>query len=97
MGDIILSPVTCIVWLVVGAAAGGLAHQFVGRGRSGGLVPDIVLGLIGAVVGGIVLSWFGGRVNGNILNPLACIGHLFVATLGASILIVVGRTLSGRS
>jgi uncharacterized membrane protein YeaQ/YmgE (transglycosylase-associated protein family) len=94
---IVLSPIACILWIIVGATAGGLAHQFVGRGRSAGFLPDLILGLVGAVVGGIVLSWFGARVDGTIFNPLACLGHLFVATLGASILIIVGRALSGRS
>src|SRR5262249_44752727 len=97
IGAVILYPITCVLWLIVGALAGSLANRLVGTGSDSNLVPDIVLGLIGAVVGGIILSFLGlGAVNGTIINPLACIGHLLVATFGASVLILVGRLFMGR-
>src|SRR5258708_27405202 len=92
---IIFSPLTCLLWIVVGGVAGSLAHQLVGRGRSDSFVPDIVLGLIGAVVGGILLNFIGiGFRGGSIYNPIACVGHLVVATIGASVLILAGRWIS---
>ena len=94
--SIACSPVTCLVWLVVGAIAGSLAHRLVGGGSSS-TINDIVLGLIGAVVGGIILNFFDFGVRGNILSPIACIGHLMVATFGASVLILVGRAFSRRT
>jgi len=100
MIGLIFSPITCVLWLVVGAIAGSLAHQLVGRGRSAGWMPDIVLGLIGAVIGGIILSWFGlgfrGADFGSVYNPFVCVGHLLVATFGASVLILIGRMVTGR-
>ena len=97
---LVFSPITCVLWLIVGAIAGSLAHQLVGRGRSAGWMPDIVLGLIGAVIGGIILSYFGVGFRGaslnTIYNPLLCCGHLLVATFGASVLILLGRLVSGR-
>ena len=76
-----------LTWLVLGLIAGLLAHALVGGG--GGLLFDIVLGLVGAVVGGFIDSALGlGDVNG--LN-LACI---VLATVGAIVVIVVVRALT---
>ncbi|HLY27473.1 MAG TPA: GlsB/YeaQ/YmgE family stress response membrane protein [Aggregatilineales bacterium] len=92
---IIFSPLTCLLWIIVGGIAGSLAHQLVGRGRSDGFLPDVILGLIGAVVGGVLLNLIGiGFRGGSIYNPIACIGHLVVATIGASVLILIGRLIS---
>jgi uncharacterized membrane protein YeaQ/YmgE (transglycosylase-associated protein family) len=89
--SLVFSPITCILWIIIGAVAGSLAHQLVGRGRSAGFLPDVILGLIGAVVGGVILSYFSVQFRGSPLNPLECCGHLFVATFGASVLILIGR------
>ena len=95
--DIVFSPITCIAWIIIGGIAGSLAHQLVGSRRSSGFVTDMVLGLIGAVVGGMILSFIGfGRIEGSNINPLVCIGNIVVATFGASVLIVVGRIISGN-
>src|SRR4051794_33654476 len=96
MLGLLFSPIACILWLIVGAIAGGVAHQLVGKGSSQGFAPDLVLGLIGAVIGGMLLSLVGFRVDGSVLNPFQCIGHLFVATFGASVLILAGRWLRGN-
>jgi uncharacterized membrane protein YeaQ/YmgE (transglycosylase-associated protein family) len=98
--SVIFSPVTCILWILIGGIAGSIAHQLVGRGRSAGFAPDVVLGLIGAVVGGIVLNFIPGfrlDIGGAnaVYNPLLCCGHLAVATFGASVLILIGRVLNG--
>ena len=95
--SIACSPITCIVWLVVGAIAGSLAHRLVGRGGRSSTVSDIILGLIGAVVGGMILSYFNVGVRGNILSPIACIGNLMVATFGASVLIIIGHVFTGNN
>src|SRR5579859_5034768 len=97
MLGLIFTPVACLLWIIIGGIAGSLAHQLVGQGRSDSFLPDIILGLIGAVVGGVLLSFLGIYVgNGSILNPIACIGHLIVATIGASVLILLGRLISGQ-
>jgi uncharacterized membrane protein YeaQ/YmgE (transglycosylase-associated protein family) len=103
MGEIfaaIFSPITCVLWLIVGSIAGSLAHQLVGQGRAVSWMPDIVLGLVGAFIGGIILSYFnigfrGAGLN-TIWNPMLCCGHLLVATFGASVLILLGRLVSGK-
>src|SRR5260221_5830637 len=97
---LVFSPITCVLWLIVGAIAGSLAHQLVGRGRSAGWMPDIVLGLIGAVIGGILLNYFcvgvPGASLGRLFKPPVLFGHLLVAPLCASGLIPLGRVLSRR-
>ena len=92
--NLVFSPITCILWIIIGSIAGSLAHQLVGQGRSAGFLPDVILGLIGAVVGGVILSVFSVQFQGSPLNPLACCGHLFVATFGACVLILIGRTFN---
>ena len=102
MGEFIrllLSPVTCILWLIVGAVAGGLAHQFMG-GRSGGFLGDFILGVVGSFVGTFVLGLFGfGPRNGDFgsfLNPVNCVVYVVVSTIGAMIIIALGRMVMGR-
>jgi uncharacterized membrane protein YeaQ/YmgE (transglycosylase-associated protein family) len=95
MLGILLSPVACLLWIIVGGVAGSLAHQIMGA-RNSGFAQDVIMGLIGAVLGGFLLSFFRIGVNGSVLSPIACIGHIMVATFGACVLIGIGRVLSGN-
>src|SRR5258708_840078 len=52
---IIVSPLQCVLWMVVGGIAGALAHRFM-PSRGSCLVKDIILGLLGVIVGGFVLK-----------------------------------------
>lgn len=71
-----------LVWIVFGAIAGWLAHLLTGRG--GGLITNIVVGIVGAFIGGFLMSLMGGGgVSGFNLYSL------FVAVLGAVVLLVV--------
>lgn len=75
-----------IIWIVFGALVGWVSSMIMGGG--GGLVWDIVVGIIGAVIGGFVMSFLGqGGVNGFTLYSF------LVALLGACILIAIVRTL----
>ena len=57
-------------------------------GAGGGLLWDIIIGIIGAVIGGWIMSLFGQTgVNGFNLYSFV------VAVLGASILIAIVRAL----
>ena len=74
-------------WIIVGGLAGLLAQFLIGEGRAGCLM-SILLGIVGAFVGGFVMSRFGfGGVNG--VN----IWSIIVATIGAIILLLIGRAL----
>ncbi|MCB9455464.1 MAG: GlsB/YeaQ/YmgE family stress response membrane protein [Anaerolineaceae bacterium] len=77
-------------WLIVGAIAGALARRFMGA-KDRPLVNDIILGLLGALVGGFVASLF------DLYKPDGGLGlvlvNLVVATVGAMILIFIGRAI----
>lgn len=76
-----------ILWILFGALVGGVASWVMGSSR-GGLLGDIVIGIIGAVVGGFIMSFFGKRgVDGFDLYSF------LVALLGACVLIVIVRAL----
>lgn len=90
---LVAAPFICCGWIIVGAIAGALANRIVG-GTDAPLINDIILGLVGAVVGGFVLNLFEvGRPQGGLTGVIA---SLVVATLGAVIILAVGRALRGR-
>ena len=73
--------------LVIGLVAGWLASLLVG---GGGLIRDLVTGLVGAVVGAFVL-----RAVGVVLpfrDPL--VADIVTATFGAVIVVVVARAVA---
>lgn len=79
-----------ITWAVVGLIAGWLASVVV-RGTGLGIAGDMVVGVIGGIIGGIVLSLVGGSgVTGFNL------WSIFVAFIGAVILLLIVRLLAGR-
>jgi len=74
--------------LIIGALAGWLAEKLTGSNH--GLLTNIVMGIIGAVVGNFVLRLVG-------VNPsYGFLGNLVSATLGAVLVIVVFRAITGR-
>jgi uncharacterized membrane protein YeaQ/YmgE (transglycosylase-associated protein family) len=75
-----------LIWAIVGLVAGWLASMIMGTNRA--LTTNILLGVVGAVLGGFILNLFGAPgVTGLDLWSIA------VATLGAVVLIALGRTL----
>ena len=76
-----------IVFLAVGLLAGWLASLVLG---GGGLLRNLIVGVIGAVVGGYVLSLAG--VTLPINNPW--VSQIVTATLGALIVILVARIVA---
>ncbi|MBN8637982.1 MAG: GlsB/YeaQ/YmgE family stress response membrane protein [Anaerolineae bacterium] len=94
IGNILAFPFVCLGWLIVGAIAGALAHSIMG-GRDEPLINDIILGLIGSVVGGFVIGLFVDVSNRAGLGGVLL--SIVVATIGAIILIAIGRMLRGRS
>ncbi len=79
-----------IGWLVLGLIAGFIASKIVNHSGSGILI-DIVLGIVGAVVGGYVFAAVGAvPVTGFNL------WSMFVAVIGAIIVLVIYHALFGR-
>ncbi len=80
-------------WLLLGLIAGSLA-KFIMPGRDpAGCIFTIFLGIIGALVGGLIGTWLGwGAVSQGSLD-LRSIG---IATLGAMLLLLLGRIVRRR-
>ena len=76
-------------WIILGLIAGWLAGVLV-KGSGYGVVGDIVLGILGALVGGAITSTLMGvDITGFNLESL------LVAVLGAIVVIVIARLISG--
>ena len=86
--EISLEPGGLVAWLVVGLVAGCLAGMVM-KGGGFGIVGDILVGLVGAVIGGYLFGQF-------ITGAPNLLGSIVVAFLGACLLIVVLRFVSGR-
>ncbi len=78
---------TLIATLVIGLVAGWLASLIMG---GGGLIRDLVTGLIGAVVGGDIVHGFG--VPLPILNPL--LADIVISTIGAVVVVAIARAVA---
>lgn len=74
---------TLLVWLVIGAAAGFTAQKIMKGSSPGGLLGDLVLGIIGSLVGGYGLALLGISGNGGIAATfiVALVGALFLIWL----------------
>jgi uncharacterized membrane protein YeaQ/YmgE (transglycosylase-associated protein family) len=79
-----------LAWLVLGLIAGFIASKIV-NGSGEGLLLDIVLGIVGSVVGGFLFAQFGaaGVTGFNLYS-------MFVAVIGAVILLVIYHAVVGR-
>ena len=64
-----------VTTLVIGVAAGWLSGQIM-KGGSFGLIPNLIVGLVGSVIGSILFHLVG-------LSGYGLIGNLIVSTVGA--------------
>ena len=78
-----------LAWIVLGLIAGFLASAVM-RGGGFGIIGDIIVGIVGALIGGFLFSALGstGVTGFNIWS-------LFVAFVGACLLIAILRAVSG--
>lgn len=78
-----------VTWIIVGLVAGLLASLVMG-GVGFGILGDIVVGILGALVGGWLFAEMGWR------TPFGGIaGAIFVAFIGAVVLLLIIRLLRG--
>ena len=77
-----------LYWILFGLVAGALA-KFLLPGRDpAGCLFTTVLGIVGAMLGGCLGTWLGwGRVT----QPAFDLPSIAIATLGAMLLLVIGR------
>jgi uncharacterized membrane protein YeaQ/YmgE (transglycosylase-associated protein family) len=80
-----------LLWILVGLIAGVLA-SFVMGGVGYGIIGDIVIGIVGAFFGGWLFSQLG------VHTPFAGLaGTIFVAFVGAVVLLLILRAIRGAS
>lgn len=78
-----------IAWIVIGLIAGWLASKVIPSRL--GVVGDTVVGMVGAVIGGLLFTMIGA-----IGTTGFSIWSVFVAFIGAVILLVVIRAMNNR-
>lgn len=82
-----------ILLIVIGAIAGFIARALVPGDDSMGIVPTIVLGIVGSFVGGFLGALIFGRdALEGLLQPSGIIGSI----IGAIIALLVYKAVTGR-
>jgi len=81
---------TVLCWVMLGLIAGYVASKLI-NGRGEGVPLDIVLGIVGAMVGGWLFHVIG-RAGVTGFN----IWSLFIAVVGAIVVLVVWHAIRGR-
>ncbi len=79
-----------IVWIIIGGLAGWVAGMIMKT--DGGLVKNIVVGIVGALIGGFIMSFFGaaGFTGFNIWS-------FVVALIGSIVLIALLNLFTRKS
>jgi uncharacterized membrane protein YeaQ/YmgE (transglycosylase-associated protein family) len=77
-----------IAWIILGLIAGFIGSKIVNKSGQGFFL-DIALGVVGAIVGGFIFSGLFGSAGITGLN----IWSLFVAVIGAIIVLVIYRAI----
>jgi len=76
-----------LIWALIGLIAGWLASLVVG---GGGLLRNLIIGVIGAFVGGFVFSAAGWKLNlGN-----EWLEQIVIAAIGAIIVVILARVIA---
>jgi uncharacterized membrane protein YeaQ/YmgE (transglycosylase-associated protein family) len=79
-------------WIVVGFVAGALARAVTGGGWNLGCLGTIVVGVLGGLIGGMLFNLAGDKGIGDF-----GLRSMFVAFVGAVVLLVVVGLLTGRN
>jgi uncharacterized membrane protein YeaQ/YmgE (transglycosylase-associated protein family) len=90
IANIALEPGGILGWIVVGLIAGALASRVV-EGRGLGCLGDIIVGVVGAFIGAFVVGLV---IQGS--TAFRFFGTLVVAFIGAVILLLIIRLITGR-
>jgi uncharacterized membrane protein YeaQ/YmgE (transglycosylase-associated protein family) len=78
-----------LAWVIIGLLAGWIAGVIT-RGRGFGCLLNVILGLIGAVIGGWIFVRLG-------IPAWGFWASLAAATVGAVVLVAIGRLFAGGS
>jgi uncharacterized membrane protein YeaQ/YmgE (transglycosylase-associated protein family) len=89
-GDGTLGAMDILEWIVLGFLAGALSGAVVGGRTARGCLPNVVVGILGAIVGGWIARQLGfGQVQG-------FVAAVVVAIFGAVVIRVILEALSPR-
>jgi uncharacterized membrane protein YeaQ/YmgE (transglycosylase-associated protein family) len=80
-----------IFWIIVGIVAGLLAKSVVPGQGPGGILGDLIIGIVGAFAGGWLFTTLLGHSYGG------WVGSTAVAFVGAVVLLLILRAVSRRS
>ncbi len=80
-----------LAWIVVGVVAGFLAKYAVPGEGPGGVIGDLVIGVVGAIIGGWLFNAFG-SAGATGLN----LWSIFVAFVGAVVLLLILRAFGRK-
>jgi len=80
-----------IAWIVVGIIAGFLAKAIVPGEGPGGVLGDLIIGIVGALIGGWIFNTFG-HIGVTGIN----LWSIHVAFVGGVVLLLIIRLVSGR-
>jgi uncharacterized membrane protein YeaQ/YmgE (transglycosylase-associated protein family) len=83
--------VSILAWIVVGIIGGWLGKMIVPGEGPGGVLGDLVVGVVGAIVGGWIWNYFG-HVGATGIN----LGSILVAFVGSILLLLIVRLATGR-
>jgi uncharacterized membrane protein YeaQ/YmgE (transglycosylase-associated protein family) len=82
-----------LYWILFGLVAGSLAKFLVPGRDPTGCIFTVLLGILGAVIGGFIGTYLGwGRVT----QPSFDLRSIALATLGAIVLLLIGRMFRRR-
>lgn len=81
-----------LAWIVVGIIAGFLAKSVVPGESPGGVLGDLVVGIVGALIGGWIFNAFGGA-GATGLN----LWSILVAFVGGVVLLLIVRMFTSRA
>ncbi|HET9343805.1 MAG TPA: GlsB/YeaQ/YmgE family stress response membrane protein [Candidatus Eremiobacteraceae bacterium] len=79
-----------LAWIIVGIVAGFLAKAVVPGEGPGGVLGDLIVGVVGAIIGGWLFNMFG-HIGATGLN----LWSILVAFIGGVVLLWIVRALSG--
>ena len=80
-----------LLWIIFGIIVGAIARWIVPGEGPGGIIGDLVVGIVGSVIGGWIYSLFG-HIGVTGFN----IGSFICAIIGAVVLLWIIRAIAGR-
>ncbi|HLJ56454.1 MAG TPA: GlsB/YeaQ/YmgE family stress response membrane protein [Chthonomonadaceae bacterium] len=82
-----------LFWIIVGIVAGALAKMVVPGEGPGGILGDLIIGILGALVGGFLFNMFG-HAGAGAQSGYSWLWSILVAFVGSVVLLFIFRAVS---